>query len=150
MQISIETIQELREKTGVSVMVCKRALERAKGDSKKALEILKEENTALASKKSSRETKAGLVQSYVHAGRIGVLVELKCETDFVSRSPDFQNFARDIAMQIASSGVAGSTGELLGAPYIKNLSLTVGDYLKEAIAKFGEKIEISRFYRMEL
>ena len=150
MQISIETIQELRDQTGVSVMACKRALEKAKGDTKKALEILKKENAALASKKSTRETKAGLVQSYVHAGRIGVLVELRCETDFVSRSPDFQNFARDISMQIASTDELGSVDELLKTPYIKNMSITVGDYLKEAIAKFGENIEIRKFYRLEL
>ncbi len=149
MTISRDAIQSLRDKTGVSVMACKRALERAAGDSEKALEYLKEENAALASQKNKRETKAGIIQSYVHGGKIGVLVELRCETDFVARNPEFQNFARELAMQIAASAPQ-TVQELLVQPYIKNLEIKVSDYLKEAIGKFGENIEISRFARLEL
>lgn len=145
----METIQELRAKTGVSVMAVKKALDRAKGDIKKAEEYLREESSIIASKKADRETKAGVIQGYVHAGRIGVLVRLKCETDFVAKNPDFQNFSKDIAMQIAASE-AQNTEELLREPYIKNTSVSVSDYLKEAIGKFGENIEISEFKKLEL
>lgn len=147
--ISREKIQELRDKTGVAVMTCKRALERAGGDFERALEFLKEEASVLASQKSNRRTRAGVIQSYVHAGKIGVLVELKCETDFVARNPEFQELAKELAMQLAASP-AENTKELLAQSYIKNLDRTVGERLQEAIGKFGEKIEISRFSRLEL
>ena len=146
---NVDVIQELRSKTGVSVMAVKRALEKAGGDIKKAEEFLKEEAGAMALKKSDRETKAGIIQSYVHGGRIGVLVKLKCETDFVAKNEDFQNFSREIAMQIAASE-ASNVEELLKEPYVRNSSMTVSDYLKEAISKFGENIEISTFQKIEL
>src|SRR3989338_6936381 len=131
---SKEKIQELREKSGVSVMACKKALEDAGGDLEKAFSLLKE----------GRETKTGIIQSYVHGGKIGVLVELKCETDFVARNPEFQNFAKEIAMQIAATAPENISG-LLTEAYIRNSSQTVADYLNEMIGKFGEKIEI--FFR---
>ena len=147
--ISKDIIQSLREQTGVSVMACKRALEKAEGDIEKALSYLKEENAAAASKKSSRETKSGIIQSYVHGGKIGVLVELKCETDFVARNPEFQEVAKEIAMQVAASDPQ-NVEELLAGPYIRDSSKIAEDFLKEAVGKFGEKIEISRFIRFEL
>ena len=147
--ISKDIIQSLREQTGVSVMACKRALEKAEGDIKKALSYLKEENAVTASKKSSRETKSGIIQSYVHGGKIGVLVELKCETDFVARNPEFQEVAKEIAMQVAASDPQ-NVEELLAGPYIRDSSKIAEDFLKEAVGKFGEKIEISRFIRFEL
>ncbi|OGF64959.1 translation elongation factor Ts [Candidatus Giovannonibacteria bacterium RIFCSPHIGHO2_02_42_15] len=146
---SKEKIQELREKSGVSVMACKKALEDAGGDLEKAFSLLKEVGATLALKKEGRETKTGIIQSYVHGGKIGVLVELKCETDFVARNPEFQNFAKEIAMQIAATAPENISG-LLGEMYIKNSSQTVADYLNEMIGKFGEKIEISNFARLEL
>ncbi len=149
MEISKDLIQKLRDASSVSVMVCKRALEKAGGNYEKALEILKEENAFLASKKSDRETKSGIIQSYVHGGRIGVIVELKCETDFVARSPDFVEFSKDIAMHIAASNPFDAE-ELKLQPYIKNSAATVGDYIKEAIGKFGENIEVTKFCRFEL
>ncbi|MBI2609945.1 translation elongation factor Ts [Candidatus Giovannonibacteria bacterium] len=149
MPISADLIQKLRTETGVSVMACKRALERAEGDLAKALEYLKEEGALLASKKSSRETKAGIISSYVHGGKIGVLVELKCETDFVARNPEFQNFAREIAMQIAAVNPV-DLSELLESLYIRKSDVKVSEWLREMIQKFGENIEIARFYRLEL
>lgn len=146
---SRKLLQELREKTGVSIMACKRALEKAAGDISGALEYLKEESSILAAKKQEREARAGVIQCYVHRGRIGVLVEVKCETDFVARNPDFQSVAREIAMQVAASSPE-NVEELLAQPYIKNLDIRVEDFLKEAIGKFGEKIEVSRFSRFEL
>ncbi|MBI2024288.1 translation elongation factor Ts [Candidatus Giovannonibacteria bacterium] len=147
--VSKEAIQELRIKTGVSVMAVKKALDKADGDMAKAEVFLKEESLLIASKKADRETRAGIIQSYVHAGRIGVIVKLKCETDFVAKNPEFQNFSKDIAMQVAASE-STRTEELLKEPYIKNTSLTISDYLKEAIGKFGENIEISDFKKLEL
>lgn len=147
--LSKDLIQELRAKTGVSVMTIKKAVDKAGGDVKKALEFLKEEASIIASKKSQRETKAGIIQSYVHAGRIGVLVKLRCETDFVAKNEEFQSLAREIAMQIASSE-AEDVRSLMKEQYIRNPSLTISQYLKEAIGKFGENIEISAFQKLEL
>lgn len=149
MSITKEQIQELREKTGVAVMAVKRALERAEGDMKRAEEFLREEGAVVSSKKAARETKTGAIVSYVHGGRIGVLVEVKCETDFVSRNPDFQTFARELAMQVAASAPEDIAG-LLEGPYIKDPGRKVGEIVKEAIQKFGENIEVSRFSRLEL
>lgn len=148
-KISKEEIQELRSRTGVSVMAVKKALEETGGDAERALELLKGETTEVASKKAQRQTKAGIIQSYVHGGKIGVLVELRAETDFVAKNLEFQNFGREIAMQIAASDPA-DVAELLKTDYIRNPAVTVSDFLKEAIVKFGENIEISRFARLEL
>lgn len=148
-EISKEIIQKLRLKTGVSVVAVKKALEKAKGDAEKAMDFLKEEAIVIASKKAERETKSGVVQSYVHGGKIGVLVLIRCETDFVAKNPEFQNFAKEIAMQIAASDTRDAAG-LLKEPYIRNPKMTVSDYLKEAIGKFGENIEIANFAKLEL
>ena len=130
-------------------MAVKRALERAEGDMRRAEEFLREEGAAVVSKKAARETKTGIIVSYVHACRIGVLVEIKCETDFVSRNPDFQTFARDLAMQVAASAPE-DVGGLLESPYIKDPGRTVREIVQEAIQKFGENIEVGRFSRLEL
>lgn len=103
MAVSAQLVKELREKTGVGFMECKGALEEAKGDLEAAVTILRKKGLASLAKKAGRETKDGLIGSYVHNGKIGVMVELNCETDFVARNPDFQNLARDIAMHIAAS-----------------------------------------------
>jgi elongation factor Ts len=100
----IDAIKKLREKTGAGMMDCKMALKEASGDPKKAIEILRKKGLSSAKKKAGRATKEGVIQSYVHmGGKIGVLVEINCETDFVARNEDFKNFAKDIAMQIAAS-----------------------------------------------
>ena len=102
--VTHEMVKDLREKTGAGIMDCKRALSEAGGDMDKALDILRQKGLAIAAKKAARETKEGLISSYIHAGgRIGVLVEVNCETDFVARNPEFQELVKDIAMQIAWS-----------------------------------------------
>jgi len=143
-------IKNLREKTGISVMACKEALQASGGNEAGALEWLKQRGVAIAEKKAGRSTKAGLVEAYVHAnGRAGVLLELKSETDFVAKNPAFKDLAHNIAMHITASDPA-NTEELLKQPFIKDLSLTIADYVNQSIQKFGENIEIARFERFSL
>jgi elongation factor Ts len=103
MSISAELVKELREKTGVGFMECKSALQESNGDMESAVTILRKRGLASLSKKSGRETKDGLIGAYIHNGKIGVMLELNCETDFVARNPDFQTLVKDIAMHIAAS-----------------------------------------------
>jgi len=104
MEITAKDVMELRQKTGVGMMECKKALQEADGDSEKAARILREKGIALAAKRSERETNNGFIASYVHPGaRLAVMVELNCETDFVARNEDFQKFARNLAMHIAAT-----------------------------------------------
>jgi elongation factor Ts len=103
MTISAELVKELREKTGVGFMECKSALQESKGDLEAAITILRKRGLASAAKKSSRETKDGLIGAYIHNGKIGVMVEINCESDFVARNPEFQALVKDIAMHIAAS-----------------------------------------------
>ncbi|MEW5907718.1 MAG: translation elongation factor Ts [Patescibacteria group bacterium] len=148
--ISTEQIKELRNKTNISVMACKNALEKAGGDLEKALRILREEGAEIAEKKSERAVKAGIIDSYIHATKqIGVLIEIRCETDFVAKNEDFQKFVHNIAMHITASAPT-SVEDLLDQNYIKNPQITVNQYLKDTIQKFGENIEISRFIRYSL
>ncbi len=165
MEITTAMIKELREKTGAGVMDAKRALEESGGDMKAAEAILKEQGAATAAKRADRETSNGVVDSYIHAGgRIGVLVELNCETDFVANTPDFRELARSIAMQVAAMSplvispgdrtpeMEGSDEEiaLLCQPYIRDGSQTIGDLVKEVVAKTRENVRVSRFVRYEL
>ncbi len=102
--ITAQAVKELREKTGAGMMDCKRALQEAEGDMEKAIEVLRKKGIAKAEKKASREVKDGLVEAYIHAGgKLGVLVEVNCETDFVAKTEDFKRFVRNIAMQIAAT-----------------------------------------------
>jgi elongation factor Ts len=103
MSVSAEKVKELREKTGVGFMECKSALQEANGDLDAATTILRKKGLASAAKKSGRETREGLIGSYIHNGKIGVMVEVNCESDFVARNADFQSLVKDIAMQIAAS-----------------------------------------------
>ncbi len=104
MSISAETVRKLRELTGVGIMECKSALEEAKGDLEAAVAILRKRGLSASAKKAGRKTKEGLIGTYVHNnGKIGVIVEINCETDFVARNADFQNLVHDIAMQIAAT-----------------------------------------------
>lgn len=103
-EITHEMVKELREKTGGGIMDCKRALQEAAGDMEKAVDLLRQKGLSVAAKKSVRETKEGIIGTYIHGGgKIGVLVEINCETDFVARNPEFQELVKDIAMQIAAS-----------------------------------------------
>ena len=103
MSISAELVKELREKTGVGFMECKSALQESNGDIENAITILRKRGLASLAKKSGRETKDGLIGAYIHNGKIGVMVEVNCETDFVARNPDFQTLVKDLAMHIAAS-----------------------------------------------
>lgn len=103
MSISAQDVKKLRDQTGAGMMDAKAALEEAGGDTKKAIEILRLKGLSKAQKKADRETKNGLIDAYIHSGKIGVLVEVNCETDFVARTDDFKSFVRDIAMHIAAT-----------------------------------------------
>jgi len=148
--ITAKQIQELREKTGIGIMDCKKALSQAKGDFKKAEEILKKSGAMKAEKKAERVTGQGIVETYSHGeGKIGVMVEINSETDFVARNPEFKEFCHDIALQIASMKPK-DIEELKKQDFIKDLDITVGELLTQQIAKIGENIKIKRFIRYEL
>ena len=149
MALNTEQIKELRAKTGAGVMDAKNALEESNGDVAKAEQWLKKKGLASAAKESERETKQGLIDAYVHNGRIGALVEVNCETDFVARTEDFQNLCHDIALQVASMNPE-NVEELLKQDSIKHSSQTIQDMVTATIAKLGENIVISRFTRFEL
>ena len=144
-----QEVQKLREETGAGVMDCKHALEEASGNFEKAKAIIHKKGLAKAAKKSERVTTAGHLESYVHAGRVGVLLELRCETDFVARNEKFKKLAHELAMQIAAMAPA-DVEELLKQPYIKDESKTMGDLVKEVIAKVGENVKVNKFSRMEV
>ena len=148
--ITAQQIKELRDKTGVSVSACKRALEEAGGDMEKALAVLQRESAKSAEKKADRILGSGVIEAYVHNNKkVGVILELKSESDFVSGNEEFRTLAKDAAMHIAASSPS-DLDELMGQPYIKNPAVTVKELLNQAIQKFGEKIEISRFVKYNL
>lgn len=172
-KISTKDIQRLREVTGAGVMDCKQALEAAKGDFDKAMQILRKKGAAIAAKKSSRKVGEGRIESYVHLhNRIGVLLEVNCETDFVSRCEDFKKFTKDVAMQIVALNPTYLKKEdvpkdiveqhkdrledfyrqtcLLEQSFIKDQDQIIKDYLTQVIAKVGENILIRRFARFQL
>lgn len=149
MAINTELIKELREKTRAGVMDVKQALEESNGDVAKAEEWLKQKGLASAAKKGDRETSQGLIASYIHNGRIGALVEVNCETDFVAKTEDFQELANNVAMQVAAMDPE-NVEALLEQEFIKDPSHTIADLVKGAIAKLGENINIGRFTRYEL
>ena len=165
MAVSTETIKELRQSSGAGVMDCKRALEEADGDVARASEILRQRGLALAETRAHRATTQGLVECYIHAGgRIGAMVELNCETDFVARTDAFKALAHDLAMQVAATGPLsispddlppGAEGDpnelcLLLQPYIRDPARTIQELITEAIAQTKENIQIRRFARFEL
>ncbi len=142
-------ILKLRKETGAGVMDCKRALKDADGDYNRAKEIVVEKGVAKAGKKTERTTRSGVVEPYIHNGRIGVLAEIRCETDFVAKTDEFKDLARSIAMQIASMNPE-NVDELLKQPFIKDESNTVEDVITQMIATIGENIRVERFCRYEL
>lgn len=149
MAITAQDIKTLREKTQAGFSDCKMALEEAGGDMKKAQDLLRKKGFEKAAKKSDRETNAGLVESYVHGGRIGVLVSLLCETDFVARTDEFKHLAHEIALQVSSMDPK-DVSALLKQEYIRDSSKTIEDLIKETIAKVGENIKVGTFTRIEL
>jgi elongation factor Ts len=177
MEISASAVRDLREKTGAGMMDCKKALTENAGDPEKAIDWLRKKGLSQADKKSSRAAAEGVVQAYIHGdGKIGVLVEVNCETDFVALTEDFKNFVRDIALHIAAANplyvnkeevvqsgkpaniidkmVEGRVAKFLNEiclmeqPFVKNPDKTVSEHQKETIAKLGENINIRRFVRM--
>lgn len=149
MAVDINLIKQLREKTAAGVADVKQALEDSKGDLTRAEKLLRERGFEKAAKKSDRETRAGLIDSYLHNGRVGALVEILCETDFVARTDEFKTLAHEIAMQVASMNPKDNS-ELLKQEYIRDPAKRVSDLIKEAIAKLGENIIVGRFSRFEL
>ena len=146
----IDKIKQLRDESGASIGDIRAALEESGGDSEHAKEILKRKFGAMAEKKSGREVKAGVVDAYIHVnGRIGVLVELQCETDFVARNNDFRRAAHDIAMHIAAAAPA-DRASLYAQEFIRDPARKVGDLIQELIGKFGENIKVGNFARFEL
>jgi len=193
-KIDLETIKRLRELTGVGITDAKVALVEVDGDFDKALEAMRKKGMTKAEKRGEREARAGVIGSYLHDGRIGVLVEVNCETDFVARNEVFADLVKDVAMHIAASAqefvstdditaeakavaeaeftekvkaegkpekmvpqiVEGMLKKhfaercLLDQPFVKNPDITVGQHVKEGIAKLGENIIVRRFSRMAL
>ncbi len=149
MKINADDVQKLRDATGAGVMDCQRALKEAGGDFEVAKNFIRERGLAKVAKRAGRETGAGFVHSYVHNGRIGVLLDLRAETDFVVRSEPFQKLAHELAMQIAASAPE-NVDELMKQPYIKDEARTVKDVVNEMIAKVGENISVNKFYRLEI
>lgn len=147
---SAQEVAKLRAETGAGVMECKKALQDAGGDYAKATALIKERGLARAAKKSDREANQGAVEAYIHGGgRIGALVELSSETDFVARNQEFRDLARDIAMQVAAMEPA-DVDELLKQPYIKDAGKTIGDLVTAVAAATGENVHVRRIARFEL
>ena len=165
MTTTVDQIKELRELSGAGIMDCKAALEQADGDLEAAQRILKEKGIASAAKKASRDTKEGLVESYIHGGgRVGAIVELNCETDFVARTDDMKSLAHSLAMQVAAMSPTYldkadiPEGEdldprevcLLQQSFIREPDQTVQDLVNAAVGKLGENIRVRRFSRFAL
>ena len=165
MGISTEMIKELREQSGAGIMDCRNALVVSEGDMEKAAQTLKEKGILKAEKKAERVATQGLVEAYIHTGgRIGALVEVNCETDFVARTDEFKELAHCLAMQVAAmscqfisegeipegSDIEPQAACLLLQPYIKDPAMTVQNLIVETIAKVGENIKVRRFARFEL
>jgi elongation factor Ts len=172
MNVSLEQIKKLREETSLGISECRKALEDSRGDIIKAKELLKKRGLELAAKKSDRITRSGRIASYVHFdNKIGVLLEVNSETDFVARNEEFIRFASDAALHIAAMNPRYIKREdipqeiikeqadpeafykascLMEQPFVKDTSLTIKDYLNSIVAKVGENIAVSRFARFQL
>ena len=165
MAVAVELVRTLREQTGAGILECKQALEASQGDLEKATQALRLKGFAQAAKRSDRTTNQGLVEAYIHAGgRLGALVELGCETDFVARTPEFKELAHNIAMQVVAMAPdyldeadmeEGDTRpvaqvSLLQQPFIKDNSRAVGEMVQELAAKVGENVRVLRFTRLAL
>ena len=165
MTVSAETVKKLRDLTGAGMLDCKKALEKTGGELDKAKEILRKRGIAIAEKKAAQETRQGLVEAYIHPdGRLGALVELNCQTDFVARTDGFRALAHELAMQVAATDPqhiapdelpADSDGNpeelcLLAQPFVRDPSRTIQDLINDTIAKTGENIRVRRFARFHL
>lgn len=150
MKITTDLIKKLRDETGAGVMRVKSVLEEVKGDEKKALEILRKEGFEKVAKRSERVTGQGIVASYVHhSNKVGVLVEILTETDFVAKNDLTVNLGKEVALQIASMNPKDGK-ELEGMDFIKDPSKKISDLVKEVSSKTGENIKIGKFTRIEI
>ena len=163
MAVDVQLVRTLRDQTGAGIMDCKEALENSDGDLEKGVLALREKGVASAVKRVGRETNEGVIETYLHTGgRVGAMVELGCETDFVARTEEFQKLAHDIAMQVAAMGPVYVSEDdieegdarppaqiaLMLQPFIKNSSSSVGEMVKELAGKVGENIRVIRFSRL--
>jgi elongation factor Ts len=147
-EISAKLVQELRQKTGAGMMDCKKALKETDGNIETAIEWLRQKGIASAGKKSDRIAAEGLVDTYIQpGGRVGVLLEVNCQTDFVARNEAFKALVKNLAQQAAT---ADSVESLLAQPYIENQSITVDQFIKQTIAQLGENIQVRRFINFAL
>ncbi|CAN5334534.1 translation elongation factor Ts [soil metagenome] len=150
MKITTELIKKLRDETGAGVMRAKSVLEEVKGDEKKALAILRKEGFEKVEKRKDREVGQGVVVSYIHHSlKIGSMVEILCETDFVARNELIQTLGKEIALQIASMDPK-NVKDLESQDFIKDSKKKISDLVKEVIAKTGENIKIGKFVRFEI
>jgi len=148
--MNVDQIKKLRSETKAGVMEVKKALEESKGDMEKAKKWLIEQGLSKAAKKADRETGEGLIVAYIHnTGKVGAMIKLGCETDFVAKTEDFQTLGREIGMQVASMNPQ-SIEDLLKQDYIRDGSKTIDTLIKEAIAKIGENIVVLEMKRMEI
>lgn len=146
---NIDQIKKLREETEVSISECKKALEAAGGDFEKAKEVLRQWGKELAQNKKERITSQGIIDCYIHPNKkVGVLLELNCETDFVAKSPDFVNLAHELCLQVA--GFSDEEVPLLEQPWIKDESKQMKELIDEKIGKIGENISVKRYVRYSL
>lgn len=146
----IKLLKKLRDETAASIADCRVALEETDNDYKKALEWLKKRGIERAEKKAERATSQGLIDSYIHmGGKIGVLLELRCETDFVAKTDDFRKLSKELGMQISAMDPK-SVEDLLKQEYIRDPKMTVEELVKSVIGKLGENITIARFQRYTL
>jgi elongation factor Ts len=176
MVVTTSLVKELREQTGAGVMDCKRALEQAGGDLKKAIDVLRQSGLAKAEKKLGRVALQGLIETYVHAGgRIASMVEVNCETDFVARTPEFRTIAKEVAMQVAAMNpryvsmdtvpedawpaLESEFGDrkkaaeavcLYEQAFIRDPKVSIRDLIREGVAKLGENVQVQRFARFEV
>ncbi|MBI2068567.1 MAG: elongation factor Ts [Candidatus Yanofskybacteria bacterium] len=148
--VNTDKIKQLRDSTGLPLGQIKRAIDEAGGDEAKAREILKAQGVAVAAKKSSREVKEGVIDSYIHANKkLGAMVEVLCETDFVARNVEFQKLAHDLAMHIAAARPETPDG-LMAQPFVKDPAITIKELINQYVAKLGENIQVGRFEIFEV
>jgi len=165
MDIPASAVKEVRSKTSAGMLDCRKALEQCSGDINQAIEALRQKGFAAAEKRASRSVGEGVVAAYVHHNsKVGALIELNCETDFVARNEEFRRLAYDIAMHVVASrpvymcvedmpadcALPAEEACLLAQPYVRDPSKTIADLITEAIAKTGENIKIGKFSRIEV
>jgi elongation factor Ts len=149
MDISLDLLKKLRADTSAGVSDCRQALEDAGGDYAKAKKLIIERGVEKAAKKSDRATGSGSIDAYIHGGKVGVLVEVRCETDFVARTDAFKLLTHEIALQVAAMDPK-DVKALLKSEYIRDPKLSIEALIKQTIAKLGENITVTKFTRMAL